>query len=81
MKMYRWTSERFCEHFYGDIIVLAKDVEEARRLALKEYRRQFGKSSPYADYADYIENDYKRFKDYIAQTPTEPTVVFMYMSS
>ena len=39
MKLYHWSSERFASYHPGSIIVMAKDVKEARRKVMKEYKR------------------------------------------
>ena len=68
LKMYLWMSERFAQYFSGYIIVIARDIKEARGLALKEYEKQFG---------TFECDDYEDFKRDINETPIEETVLFI----
>ena len=65
MKMFVWESNHYCSgYFPGHIVVIAKDVEAARRKAIRHVKKEYGNKGPLKD--DRIEdlsNDLKEEPD------------------
>ena len=77
MKIYHWSNTKFNEQYAGgDIIVLAEDIESARKQAVKKYQDELDEWS----HIDKTEKMNIFLRD-IKEEPSNPTTIFISGSS
>jgi hypothetical protein len=80
MPLYHWFSEALADYGQGSIIVYAKDVPTARKVARQEYGHFIGGPASYLRKDAFEERKAAIDKD-LAAEPTEKTAVFISGSS